>query len=147
MDGALQGMTAACVSGRPTPTAQFWKPGPVTTWLDLCSLTRRGTGSGMGRVPPRGPLLIMKGILASLWEWGSPFGRFRGHFECDYTLGVSVASEAWSLAYVARGSGLQFTSGGYSIRDLWQTVRIGSPEMGKETLGWTCSRAIGAEQA
>ena len=42
--GSPQKMTVDCISGRPTPTARFWKPAHVTTWLALCSLMQRGDG-------------------------------------------------------------------------------------------------------
>lgn len=82
MDGALQGMTAACVSGRPTPTAQFWKPGPVTTWLVLCSLMPRGTGLGTGRVSP-GSSACHGGTLGLLVGTGPPCQVVLEHFEYD----------------------------------------------------------------
>lgn len=63
---SLQKMMVGCVSGRPTPTARFWKPAHVTMWLVLCSSMQRGNGAGNWRwgVTSESPLPIRASWLS-----------------------------------------------------------------------------------
>lgn len=110
---------------------------------------RVGDGEGV----TQGPLLVMEGLLASLWEQGLPVRWFWSilNMTRPWESLLLPRPGAWCMLQERRVYSLHLvkdlTLFSYSTGNLWQTIRTGSPEMGKETLGWNRGRAVQAKQA